>query len=41
MITISDIKSIRIAVAGIKQVFHKQKKLYSNSFRSKLDPWYH
>lgn len=34
MITINDIKSIRIAVAGIKQVFRKQKKLYSNSFRS-------
>jgi len=35
MITISDIKSIRIAVAGIKQVFRKEKKLYSNSFRSR------
>ncbi len=34
MITISDIKSIRIAVAGIKQIFRKQKK---NFIQTHLD----
>ena len=37
MITITDIKLIRNAVAGIKPVLRKQKRLYPNSFRSKLE----